>query len=251
MSTISRTILVEYCSDLLQAKTFTDYCPNGLQVEGRDTIHTIVSGVTASLALLEAAKQHHADLILVHHGYFWRGQSPVITGMMRQRLSLLLAAEINLLAYHLPLDAHEEFGNNIRLARLLNIECLGPVSSGSLVFHGRLQEPCSATAFTHLLQDKLARKPVHIAGKAGPISSLAWCTGAAQDSIDIAADLGVDAFISGEISERTVHTARETGVHYFACGHHATERYGVQALGDHLAERFGVKHYFVDIDNPV
>lgn len=251
MASVSRKTLVNYCNELLRPQAFKDYCPNGLQVEGRDSIQTIVSGVTASLALLEAAKEHKADLVLVHHGYFWQGASPVITGMMRRRLAYLLKEDMNLLAYHLPLDAHEEFGNNVRLAHVLNFNSLGPVSPGSIVFHGHLNEPCTPAVFAHLLQDKLGQKPVHIAGKAGPISTLAWCTGAAQDSIDVAIDLGVDAFLSGEISERTVHSARETGVHYFACGHHATERYGVMALGEHLAQRFELKHYFVDIDNPV
>ena len=248
---VSRQILVNYCNELLLTRPFNDYCPNGLQVEGRETIRNIVSGVSASLALLEAAKEHKADLILVHHGYFWRGATPVITGMMKRRLALLLKEDMNLLAYHLPLDAHEELGNNVRLAQLLNITCLGPVAQGSLVFHGRLESPCTPAALIHLLQDKLGQKPLHIAGQSPLISTVAWCTGAAQDSIDIAADLGVDAFLSGEISERTVHSARETGVHYFACGHHATERYGVMALGEHLAQRFELKHHFIDIDNPV
>lgn len=248
---VSRQTLVNYCNELLLTRPFNDYCPNGLQVEGRETVCSIVSGVTASLALLEAAIEYKADLILVHHGYFWRGSNPVITGMMKRRLALLLKEDINLLAYHLPLDAHEELGNNVRLAQLLNITCLGPVAPGSLVFHGRLDTPCTPAALTHLLRDKLGQSPLHIAGLATQISTLAWCTGAAQDSIDIAADLGMDAFLSGEISERTVHSARETGVHYFACGHHATERYGVMALGEHLAQRFEVKHHFIDIDNPV
>lgn len=248
---VSRQTLVNYCNELLMPQRFQDYCPNGLQVEGRDSVQTIVSGVTASLALLEAAKEHQADLILVHHGYFWRGESPVITGMMRRRLALLLKEDINLLAYHLPLDAHEEFGNNARLAHELNLNNLGPVAPGSIVFHGHLNEPCTAAALARLLQDKLGQKPLHIAGKAGLISTVAWCTGAAQDSIDVAVDLGIDAFLSGEISERTVHSARESGVHYFACGHHATERYGVMALGEHLAQQFELKHYFVDIANPV
>lgn len=251
MAGVSTQIIVNYCDDLLKAQSFQDYCPNGLQVEGRDTVQTIVSGVSASFALLEAAKAHRADLILVHHGYFWRGESNVITGMMRRRLGYLLKEDMNLLAYHLPLDAHEEFGNNARLAQLLNLNNQGPVAPGSLVFHGYLDKPCTPSAFARLLQDKLDHKPLHIAGKEGLISRLAWCTGAAQDSIQIAVSLGVDAFLSGEISERTVHSARETGVHYFACGHHATERYGVMALGEHLAQRFELKHYFVDIDNPV
>lgn len=248
---VSRETLVNYCNELLLTRPFNDYCPNGLQVEGRETIHTIVSGVSASLALLEAAKKHKTDLILVHHGYFWRGGNPVITGMMKRRLSVLLKEEMNLLAYHLPLDAHEELGNNVRLAQRLNITCLGPITPGSLVFHGYLEKPCTPTALTHLLQDKLGQKPLHIAGQAPLISTVAWCTGAAQDSIDVAAEFRVDAFLSGEISERTVHSARETGVHYFACGHHATERYGVMALGEHLAQRFELKHHFIDIENPV
>ena len=251
MMSVSRQTLVNYCDELLLTRPFNDYCPNGLQVEGRETIRTIVSGVSASLALLEAAKEHKADLILVHHGYFWRGGNPVITGMMKRRLALLLKEDMNLLVYHLPLDAHEELGNNVRLAQLLNITCLGPVAPGSLVFHGRLDAPYTPMVLAYRLHDKLGQKPLHIAGQSASISTIAWSTGAAQDSIDVAADLGVDAFLSGEISERTVHSARETGVHYFACGHHATERYGVMALGEHLAQRFELKHHFVDIDNPV
>ncbi len=248
---VSRQILVNYCNDLLLTRPFNDYCPNGLQVEGRETIRCIVSGVTASFALLEAAKEQKADLLLVHHGYFWRTDSVVITGMMKRRLAFLLKEDMNLLAYHLPLDAHEELGNNVRLAQRLNITCLGPVARGSLVFHGRLDTPITAAALACLLQDKLGQKPLHIAGQSELISTVAWCTGAAQEYIDVAADLGVDAFLSGEISERTVHSARETGVHYFACGHHATERYGVMALGEHLAQRFELRHHFIDIDNPV
>lgn len=251
MAKVLRQTLVHYCNELLQIDSFQDYCPNGLQVEGRATIQTIVSGVTASLALLEAAKAHQADLILVHHGYFWRGNSPVITGMMQRRLALLLKEDMNLLAYHLPLDAHEELGNNARLAQVLDLDSQGPLATNKLVFHGHLKKPCSPAVLVKLLREKLGQKPMHISGKAREISSIAWCTGAAQDNIDIAVELGVDAFLSGEISERTVHSARETGVHYFACGHHATERYGVQALGEHLAQRFELKHHFIDIDNPV
>ncbi len=251
MAEIQRQILVNYCNELLSSATFNDYCPNGLQVEGRSSIRSIVSGVSACLPLLERAHELKADLILVHHGYFWKGSSLSITGLMRVRLALLLATQMNLLAYHLPLDAHPEFGNNARLAQILNINSLGPIAPGSLIFQGHLVEPCSVKELTGQLTQKLGQKPLHIQGQAKSIHSIAWCTGAAQDGIDKAIELGVDAYLSGEISERTVHSARESGLHYFACGHHATERYGVQALGEHLAHRFDLNHEFVDIPNPV
>ena len=238
----------------LQVRKFKDYCPNGLQVEGRDSIRKIVSGVTASQALIDAAVIADADAILVHHGYFWKGENPVLTGMKRQRLHTLLKHDINLLAYHLPLDAHPVLGNNAQLARVLDFQVEGGMELGnplSIGLQGRLPEVMSASALREHLVGALGREVLHIGEPEDEIETIAWCTGAAQNFIDQAEALGMDAYLSGEISEQTVHYARETGVHYFACGHHATERYGVQALGEWIARQCGIQHQFIAIDNPV
>ncbi|MBL1274889.1 MAG: Nif3-like dinuclear metal center hexameric protein [Ectothiorhodospiraceae bacterium] len=259
---IQRDKLVAYLADLLTVNTFSDYAPNGLQVEGRGEIKTIIGGVTACQALVDAAVQKGADALLVHHGYFWKGESACVTGMKKQRLGALLANDINLLAYHLPLDAHPELGNNAQLAQLLGLQVDGSFGGGSggvdIGQYGRLEQPLSAKAFAERLAHKLGRKPLHINGGleharegGDEIHTIAWCTGAAQSYLEQAAALGVDAFLTGEISEQTVHVARELGIHFFSAGHHATERGGVQALGGHLAEKFGVSFEFVDIDNPV
>lgn len=250
--TISRAELVDAANQVMSPDRFQDYCPNGLQVEGRAIIRLLVSGVTASQALLEAAHAAGADAILVHHGYFWKNEAPAILGMKRRRLQLLLSHDINLLAYHLPLDAHPELGNNAQLARRLGLTVTGglqPVANpiGNV---GELVTPLAAEAFAHHVGECLGREPQLIVAGAHPIKTIGWCTGGAQSYIEQAAALGVDAFLSGEISEPTVHIARELGVHYIAAGHHATERYGVQALGNYLATRLGIVHQFVDIDNP-
>jgi dinuclear metal center YbgI/SA1388 family protein len=252
---IKRDNLLQYCDDLLESKRFRDYCPNGLQVEGRQEIQRIITGVTASQALIDAATEEQADAIFVHHGYFWKGENPCITGIKRKRLKSLLDAGINLFAYHLPLDAHEELGNNIQLAQRLQITpqgCFGG-SNGApdLARYGELEQPMSSVELGELVFQALQRPVQHIAGNAEKISRIGWCTGAAQSYIEAAAEQGLDAFLSGEISEQTVHVAREYGIHYFAAGHHATERYGVMALGQHLAEKFGLEVKNVDIDNPV
>ncbi len=246
--------LVDYLDELLEVERFRDYCPNGLQVQGRDQVQTLVSGVTASQALLDAAVVHDADAVLVHHGYFWKGERPQVVGMKRRRLATLLTNELSLLAYHLPLDAHPEFGNNARLGRLLGIEQWQalPTEAGDGVGNiGQLPRPEAAGDLVARLEQLTGRQALHIGASAEPVQRIAWCTGAAQGYIDAAVVAGAELFISGEISEQTVHVAREEGVHYVAAGHHATERYGVQALGEHLALRFGVEHRFVDIDNPV
>ena len=246
--------LVRYSNELLDIQQFRDYCPNGLQVQGKKEVQTIISGVTASQAFLDAAIEEGADALLVHHGYFWNGEDPCVVGMKKQRLACLLASDVSLLAYHLPLDAHAEYGNNAQLAKLLNFTTEGSFGRSpgdELGLYGSLSQAMSVDVFTQHLQDKLGREPLHISGGASQIRSLAWCTGAAQSYIEQAVSLGVDAFVSGEISEQTVHVARESGIHYFAAGHHATERYGVQALGNHLSQHFGIQHRFVDIDNPV
>ncbi len=248
------TELVHYCDQLLEADGFRDYCPNGLQVEGRSQVQTLVTGVTASLQLVEAAVEAGADALLVHHGYFWKNEAAPITGMKRARLKRLLEQEISLIAYHLPLDAHVELGNNAQLGRRLDLtpagRC-GEPGGAELVWYSDLDAALSAQALSERLQQVLQREPLRVGGASQPIRRVAWCTGAAQSYIELAVAQGADAYISGEISESTVHTARELGIYYFAAGHHATERYGVQALGEHLAQTFGIEHRFLDLDNPV
>ena len=243
--------LINYTGQILQVERFRDYCPNGLQVEGRSEVCKIVSGVTASMALLEAAHAAGADMVLVHHGYFWRNEDACITGIKRARLKFLLEHNINLTAYHLPLDAHIEFGNNVQLARVMGVTLDGWAGEQDMVAHGTLPDVLSLRQFAEHIKIKLQREPLIIGDLDKPIKRIAWCTGAAQNYLDVAVGLGVDVYVSGEVSEQTVHLARESGVAYIAAGHHATERYGVQALGHHLAQHFSLGHSFIDIDNPV
>ena len=246
--------LVKYCDQLLQSDRFRDYAPNGLQVEGSARVKRVLSGVTACQALLDAAVEWEAELVLVHHGYFWKGESPAVTGIKQRRLKTLLKHGINLVAYHLPLDAHPELGNNARLAALLGLEMEGPldpVASPAIGNIGRLEPGLSLAALEQRILGRLGRQPQVISGGDHEIHRVAWCTGAAERMIEQAVAQGADAYISGEISEPVVHIAREAGIHYLGAGHHATERYGVQALGEHLAQQFGLTHRFVDIDNPV
>lgn len=249
----ARQELVSYLDELLQVERFQDYAPNGLQVEGRPEIRRLMTGVTASQALLDEAVAWRADALLVHHGYFWKGEDVRVTGMRARRLRTLLEAGINLLAYHLPLDAHPELGNNAQLAGRLGLKLEGTFATGTaldLGYLGSLPEPESLQAFARRVADALRREPLAVPGGEHAVRKVAWCTGAAQGFIDMAADQGVDLYLSGEISEPTVHVARERGLHYLSAGHHATERYGAQALGGHLAERFGLTHRFVDVDSP-
>lgn len=246
--------LVRYCDQLLETGRFRDYCPNGLQVEGRSEVKRVVSGVTACQALLDEALAWEADLVLVHHGYFWKGEPAQVTGIKRKRLHTLLAADMNLVAYHLPLDAHAELGNNARLAQRLGITLEGPLEPGqepAIGNIGLLDQPLTLQAFGERVEQALGRVPQMISGGDHLIQRVALCTGAAERMIDLAMLQGADLFLSGEISEPVVHTAREGCIHYCGAGHHATERYGVQALGEHLAEHFGLEHRFIDIDNPV
>lgn len=245
--------IVRYCDNFLNAAAFRDYAPNGLQVQGVETVETIVSGVTATQALIEHAADLNADMLLVHHGYFWKGEDPCLVGMKGQRVRALIQHNMNLVAYHLPLDAHPQAGNNAQLAEILNIQNVRIAGAGhakDILFYGELAEPMNADKLAAHIEQCLSRKPLHISGSENSINQIAWCTGGAQGFLDQAATLGVDAYLSGEISEKTTHEARECGIHYFAAGHHATERYGVKALGEHLAQHFGLQHHFVDIDNP-
>lgn len=248
---MERAALDDYLADYLQVHDFRDYCPNGLQVEGRGEIKRIVTGVTASAALIEAAVADGADALIVHHGYFWRGEDARITGMRRRRIGLLFEHELNLFAYHLPLDAHPEIGNNATLARQLGVTQTQRFGEQDIAALGTLADGSTVASFTQTISEKLGRAPLVIGDAARPLRRIAWCTGGAQGMFEQAIALGVDAYISGEISEQTVHLARESGVAYIAAGHHATERYGVQALGAHLAQRFGLEHQFIEIENPV
>lgn len=247
--------LEHYLTELLQAQAIKDFCPNGLQVQGKDKVQKIVTGVTASQALIDAAIEKKADALLVHHGYFWKNESPVITGMKYKRIKSLLDNNISLLAYHLPLDVHPELGNNAQLAKLLDITVTGLVEENnpfSVVVKGELEEAISGAEFNELISERLGRQSLHIESFSNkPIKTVAWCTGGGQGYIDLAAAQGIDAFISGEASEQTTHSARELDIHFFAAGHHATERYGAKALGEHIAKKFDLDVEFVDIDNPV
>jgi dinuclear metal center YbgI/SA1388 family protein len=250
---MERTELDHILNALMQPARFKDYAPNGLQVEGRPRIRKLVTGVTASFALIEAAIAAEADAILVHHGLFWRGQSGCVTGWMRQRLSALLNHEINLWAYHLPLDAHAELGNNVQLGLKLGLTVEGRFGEQDLACWGRPAhggEFSSLGALAQRIESVLGRPPLVVAPKDTPIARVAWCTGGAQSYFEDAIAAGVDAFVTGEISEPQAHYARECGVAFLACGHHATERYGVQALGTHVAAHAGLDHIFIDIENP-
>jgi dinuclear metal center YbgI/SA1388 family protein len=251
-TTVSRQHLLENFDALLQPERFRDYGPNGLQVEGKEQIRRIVSGVTASRALIEAAIAAQADAIFVHHGLFWKGQDGRVVGWMKQRLALLLAHNINLFAYHLPLDAHPELGNNAQLALQLGLRTESRFGEQELGFLGGFADGRSSTAaaLAEHLKKTLNRSVaiVDIGNKA--IKKIAWCTGGAQGYFEAAIAAGADAFITGEISEPQAHYARECGVAYFACGHHATERYGAPAVAGHVAAQRGLAHQFIDIDNP-
>ena len=237
---------------LLQPERFKDYCPNGLQVEGRLELKKIVSGVTASLALIEAAVQANADAIFVHHGLFWRGYDGRVTGWMRKRLGALMAHDINLFAYHLPLDAHPEWGNNAQLGLRLGLQVDGWFGEQKLACVGqRLAGSfADADALASHVESTLRRAVTLVPGKRGPIQRIGWCSGGAQGYFEEAMAAGVDAFITGEISEPQAHLARECGVAFLACGHHATERYGAPAVAALMASQLGLEHEFIDIDNP-
>lgn len=245
-----RNEITAHLDELLDAGRFRDYGPNGLQVEGREEVARIVTGVTASLALIEAAIEAEADAILVHHGLFWRGHDGRVTGWLKNRLERLLVTRTNLIAYHLPLDAHPELGNNAQFGARLKLVADGRFGDQDLGFIGSAPQPLTPAALTALLQFRLGRAPVVAEGDGRPIRRVAWCTGGAQGMFEAAIAAGADAYITGEISEPQAHYARETGVAFFACGHHASERFGVQAVGAHLAAHFGIAHEFIEIENP-
>ncbi|NAW90881.1 MULTISPECIES: Nif3-like dinuclear metal center hexameric protein [unclassified Vibrio] len=238
----------------LNPQLIKDYCPNGLQVEGRTEIKKIVTGVTASQALIEQAIERNADALLVHHGYFWKSEPESIRGMKGHRIRALIRNDINLYAYHLPLDIHPELGNNKLLADLLGIHVDGGLEGHpqSVAMFGHFEQALTADELSQRIEQALQRRPLHVAPSSNRIiKTVGWCTGGGQDFVDLAAQYGLDAFISGEISERTTYSAREQNIHYFSAGHHATERYGVKALGEWLASEYGFEVEFIDINNPV
>ena len=245
--------LEQLINQKLSSDKINDYAPNGLQVEGKTEIKKIITGVTASQALIDYAIRQNADAILVHHGYFWKSENPCIRGMKGKRIKALLVNDMNLYGYHLPLDVHPELGNNAQLAKLLDIENLQPLEKGavSIPVWGELKEPMTGENFAEKIEKVLNRKPL-ICIENGPhlIRKIGICTGGGQGYIDLAAEQGCDAFITGEVSEQTIHSAREQGLHFFSAGHHATERYGIKALGEWLAKEYGFDVEFKDIDNP-
>lgn len=247
--------LEKLLNEKLSPQLIKDYSPNGLQVEGAAEINVVVTGVTASQALIDKAVELNADALLVHHGYFWKGEPEPIRGMKGKRIRTLIKNDINLLGYHLPLDIHPELGNNAELARLLDIEVQGGLEGHpqSVAMFGRFKLPLTGAQLAERINQALNRAPLHIAPDNADklIETVGWCTGGGQDYIELAAQHGLDAFISGEVSERTTYSARELDIHYFAAGHHATERYGIKALGEWLAAKHRLDVTFIDIDNPV
>jgi dinuclear metal center YbgI/SA1388 family protein len=249
--TVSTHTLGQWLELTLDTAAFKDYCPNGLQVEGKATISHIISGVTASQALIDVAITRQADALLVHHGWFWKGEDPRVLGTRKRRLASVLEHDLNLLAYHLPLDAHPVLGNNAQLARVLGFVAEAVTASNGLLWFGSMPGANTLAEVADRVEQRLARTPLVIGAEGLPIQRIAWCTGAAQSMLGQAIDAGAQVFITGEVSEPTVHLAREAGVGFISAGHHSTERFGVQALGQAIAQEFGIRVDFVDIDNPV
>lgn len=235
---------------LLSVEKYKDYAPNGLQVEGRANVQTVVCGVTASLELIEMAVARQADAIIVHHGYFWKGENQTITGMKQRRIKTLLENDINLYGYHLPLDGHEALGNNAQLGKLWQVQHAAPIAPFELLWTGELAD-IAAEDFARTLACTLGREPLLVRGGSHLIRKLAWCSGGAQGFLEQAVQQGADAYVSGEISEKTYHEAKEYGIHYFAAGHHATERGGISAIADYLNANTTLRCEFVDCSNPV
>lgn len=242
--------LISYLDDYLSVDAYQDYAPNGLQVSGANEVYKIVTGVTASQALIDKAIELNADAILVHHGYFWKNENPTITGIKQKRIKSLLAHDINLIAYHLPLDGHSIVGNNAKLGEIWGLEDITN-DIQSLVRLGSLPKPMDIKDFKQLVDNSLSRVSLHLPGGPNKVQTVAWCSGGAQGYIDQAIEWQADIYISGEVSEQTTHLALENNIHYLAAGHHATERLGVKALGEHLAEKFSLEVCFIDLENPV
>lgn len=252
MPKVDRDDLAKYLEQILDIARFRDYCPNGLQVEGKAPIQKIISGVTASQALIDAAIEAQADALLVHHGYFWRDENPCIVSMKHKRLKSLLQHDINLFAYHLPLDHHPQLGNNAQLASLLGLQTTGHFGENDLGWLGKPHDTAINTvgALADAVEKALDKAPLLIGNRDQPLDLIGWCSGAAQSLLPAAAEAGAQVYLSGEISEPTAHQVHELGIAYLACGHHATERFGIQSLGTHIADKFGIQHQFIDIPNP-
>lgn len=243
--------LLRWCDEQLAVAQFKDYAPNGLQVEGRTEIGKIVCAVTASQAAIAFAVAEKADLLLVHHGLFWKSEPVGIVGWKKQRIATLLAHDINLAGYHLPLDAHAQWGNNAQLAKRMGWVVQGQAGEQDLLMLGALPQPQSVAGLASHLVSELGREPLVLGDKTKTITRLAWCSGGAQSFFQTAIDFGVDAFVTGEVSEAQYHLAQETGVVFMGAGHHATERYGVQALAQAINAQFGIDYVFFDQPNPV
>jgi dinuclear metal center YbgI/SA1388 family protein len=246
--------IIQWCDQTLKSPEFKDYAPNGLQIEGKTEVHKILAAVTASQDAIDAAIRENADLLLVHHGYFWKGEAYPITGMRGKRIKSLIQHDISLLAYHLPLDSHPSLGNNAAIADLLElerIETLDPSERHPIGNIGYLNQPMPVEEFKTFVSEKLKFDVTHLPADKNMIEKVGFCTGGAQDFIVKAAEQGCDAYISGEVSERTFYEAKELGVHYFACGHHATERYGVQRLGQAISEQFDIEYVYFELNNPI
>ena len=251
----ARDDIVTYCNELLESHVYKDYCPNGLQVEGNTSVKTIVTGVSACIDLFEEAAALNADMVLVHHGFFWKNENPCILGTKKSRLQSLLQNNISLVAYHLPLDGHRRIGNNAMIGKLMNWKITDHLNShcgfpiGSI---GKVGKPASAASIQKQLTEKFHQPALMITNDPKrTIKSIAWCSGAAADDLEFAIMAGVDAFMTGEPVERIYHQARESNIVFYACGHYATERLGIQALGEHLAKTFNLKHHFIDIPCPI
>lgn len=246
--------IIQWCDQTLKSTEFKDYAPNGLQIEGKTEVRKILAAVTASQDAIDAAIRENADLLLVHHGYFWKGEAYPITGMRGKRIKSLIQHDISLLAYHLPLDSHPSLGNNAAIADLLElerIEALDPSERHPIGNIGYLNQPMPVEEFKKFVSEKLKFDVTHLPADKNMIEKVGFCTGGAQDFIVKAAEQGCDAYISGEVSERTFYEAKELGVHYFACGHHATERYGVQRLGQAISEQFDIEYVYFELNNPI
>lgn len=259
MNKITVKQLITWLDSQLQPQLFQDYAPNGLQVQGKPEIKKVVFGVTASLAFIEQAIEKQADAIIVHHGWFWRNEDPRIINAKYQRLAKLIKHDINLIAYHLPLDAHPQWGNNAMLAQVLGlcVNCVDnkPQTFGrdDLIWLGSAPAGViNARQLLELIEKSLDRKPLFIGDPGQKVEKVAWCTGGAQGMFEEAILAGADAYITGEASEPVFHLAQEYGVAYYGAGHHATERYGVQGLMQEMQKQYpALELEYLDIDNPV